>query len=177
VLDRLLARFRFVRNLIALRDAAAKEVYLHQQTAHKAEAAAAMIEEERAVLEEQIGAVRHSLEVETAKRIAAETIAAARGQELEWLRTQFQHAEEARDTAVSERLQSLDLVNSALLTKRADDGPVDFAQFKPLTQSPAKLKPAAMIRQAERAFVNGIRLKAKGAQPPAEPQPVTDKVQ
>lgn len=167
MINSLLRPFQFVRALQA-------EVEISRR--HKREADV-MIEELVGKLEEHeatIAGLRHSLEIAQTKRIAAEQIAVSRGTELEWLREQFQRVESQRESARHDQLQSLDLVNVALLkTAEAEAPPTkeQMAQWKPVPKLNRQSIP--LMRKAQQAFIDGIRAKAKAANAP----PATEKVQ
>ncbi len=75
--------------------------------------------------------LQSQVEIEQAKRISAEAIAVERGKSIDRLEEQIRAANDSRDKAVSERAESLNLVNTALLKQLSpqDQPPVDISQF------------------------------------------------
>ncbi len=166
MLNRLLLEFPFVRGL---------QLEIEAIRRDKKEAGAMVEElvEKIDEMEASATSLRHSLEIESAKRIAAEQIAVSRGTELEWLRGQFQRVEEQREAARHDQLQSLDLVNTALLVKAQADAPPtkeQLEQWKPVPKLTQQSVP--LMRRAQYAFIEGLRNKTRAAT-----APVIEKVQ
>ena len=116
----------------------------------------------------ELEATQNALQVERARRIAAETVAAERAQQLERAWEAARSAESARNEAVGERLKSLDLVNTTLLNAMGPEkAPPDIHQFKAIPKQ--KQHAVAVMRQADRRFytslVTGEFFKKKPAQP------------
>ena len=113
-------------------------------------------------LEEQGSELTHALEMERTKRIAAEQIAVSRGTELDWLRDEFRKVQESRDNAVSERVQSLDLVNLTLLRQHESESAPTQEQLKEYKPVPkAMQQPVPLMRKAQRQMIQGLREKSK----------------
>jgi hypothetical protein len=157
-LNRLIRHSRLFRETLA---AYSNETLESEALRLKAAESKAMIEELLGKLDEsesEKAELSHSLEVERTKRIAAEQIAVARGAELDWLRSEFDRAQEARDAAVAERLQSLDLVNLTLLKQAEADAPPtkeQMSEWKPVPKRTQQAVP--MMRQAQHKLIQGLR--------------------
>jgi hypothetical protein len=104
---------------------------------------------------ERCGELTHQLEIERAKRIAAETVAAERGSQITFLRESLDKVETSRDEAISERLKSLDLVNSALLRPLAPEAAPDLGQYKAIPK--LKRQAVAEMRLDNQRFMTAMR--------------------
>jgi multidrug resistance efflux pump len=155
MLNKFLLRFVFVRELQA--DLEASKQHCRALASGQDELEATIAD-----LEDKIGTLEHSLDIERTKRIAAEQIAVSRGEELDWLRGEFDKAQQSRDAAVSERVQSLDLVNVTLLKHtEAEAAPTkeQMADWKPIDKRMKQGIP--MLRQAQHALVRGLQNKSR----------------
>lgn len=87
----------------------------------------ALAEAERAriAMEEELRSLRSTIEVERAKRIAAESVSSERLAEILRLRTDLQSAGEREQN----RMKSLDLLNVKLMESKAEPPPPDIKQF------------------------------------------------
>ncbi len=160
MLERLLLRFRFVRGLQGALEASEHHVDILNDSKKEA---AAMVESLLGKMEESeatLAEANHYLDIERTKRIAAEQIAVARGTELDWLREQFKRADDARDAANSERLQSLDLVNTALLKTTEAEAAPSKETLQSFKAVPKKMNQAVpMMRKAQGDLIRGLRAK------------------
>lgn len=88
---------------------------------------AALTEAERAriAMEEELRSLRSTVEIERAKRIAAESISSERLAEILRLRTDLQSAGEREQS----RMKSLDLLNVKLMESKVEAPPPDIKQF------------------------------------------------
>jgi hypothetical protein len=86
-----------------------------------------LADSERATIqnESELRGLRHQLEIERAKRVAAESIAAERLSEIERLRIDLRESGDRE----RERMKSLDLLNVKLMESRVEPPPPDIKQF------------------------------------------------
>ena len=73
--------------------------------------------EDAADLERTSSELTQALEVERARRVAADAVAAERKDSIERMIAELGRSNDARDAAVNQRMASVDLVNSALLKR------------------------------------------------------------
>lgn len=78
-------------------------------------AAVGRIAAERDDIRRQLDATTSELAVERNKRVSAEAIAVERGRTIERMDTEVKRANESRDAAISQRMATVDGVNSVLL--------------------------------------------------------------
>lgn len=99
--------------------------------------------------------VIHQLEIERAKRIAAETVASERGGQVTWLREELAKAQERGESARTEQLQSLNLVNSALLKPLTPEPIPDMSQWKVVSKQ--KVQATTMRQRDDQIFADAMR--------------------
>lgn len=114
----------------------------------------------------ELSELRTELEIERNRRVAAETLAEDRAQQIAQAYEFVKQANESRDAAVSERLKSLDLVNAALLSQHGPEKPPpDIKQFKAVPKD--RLSAVVEARKHDREFMTGMlnRLNKKPVPP------------
>lgn len=99
--------------------------------------------------------VIHQLEVERAKRIAAETVASERGGQVAWLREELAKAQDRGESARAEQLQSLNLVNTALLKPLTPEPEPDMTKWKPVPKQ--KVQAMNMRHRDDQIFQDAMR--------------------
>lgn len=105
---------------------------------------------------EELETVQNALQLERAKRISAETIAQERLQQLERAWECANRAESSRQEAISERMKSLDLVNTHLLKLHSTETTqaIDLKNFKTIQK--AKRQAVPLMREADRMFRDAV---------------------
>lgn len=99
--------------------------------------------------------VIHQLEIERTKRIAAESVASERGGQITYLREELAKSQSSRDEAQSAQLNSLNLVNTALLKPLTPEPVPDMTQWKAV---PKQKVQAMNMRQADdRKFADAMK--------------------
>lgn len=101
--------------------------------------------------ESELRDLRHQLEIERAKRIAAESISSERLSEIERLRIDLRESGDRE----RERMKSLDLLNVKLMESRVEPPPPDIKQFA--LQQVERLKDT--IRSQNRAVDHALLMK------------------
>lgn len=99
--------------------------------------------------------VIHQLEVERAKRIAAETVASERGGQVTWLREELAKAQTRSEAARVEQLQSLNLVNTALLKPLTPEPEPDMTKWSAVPKQ--KVQATAMRQRDDQMFADAMR--------------------
>jgi len=166
VLSRLLRKFEFVRELESR--CASNSKGWSDAVAQGCSLGAQLQESE-----ERVAELQHCLDIERVKRISAEQISVSRGNELDWLRDQYSEALKSRDAAISERVQSLDLVNVTLLKQQEAEAPPtkdQMAAWQPVLKSKQQAVP--LMRKAEHQMIKGLQAKSRRINQP----PISDKV-
>ena len=121
--------------------------------------------------------VLHDLDIERAKRIAAEQMAVDREKELEWLREAYAQVIQSRDQAVSQQFESLNLVNVTLLKQaEAEAAPTKevLQSFKPVPKRGGQ-QGVSLMRRVENDFLHKLRMKDKRVDS-TQSTPAADKV-
>ena len=125
------------------------------------------LEYENQHLSTGIADAQNQFHAEVAKRISAEQLAVSRGNDIDWLRGELAKSQEARDAAISARLQSLDLVNSALLKAKEPEVNPTPEQLKQYASVQVRSEPATrLIRQATHRLIDGLQEKDRKARAP-----------
>lgn len=78
-----------------------------------------------------------SLDAERARRLAAETVAAERREEIDRLITQNREQRETLDTIMQDRLKSLDSINLRLLEPRTAEPTPDLEKYRKMARTEA----------------------------------------
>ncbi len=99
--------------------------------------------------------VIHQLEIERAKRIAAETVASERGGQVTWLREELAKAQGRVEDARAEQFQSLNLVNTTLLKPLTPEPAPDMTQYKAVPKQ--KVQATAMRQRDDKIFADAMR--------------------
>lgn len=99
--------------------------------------------------------VIHQLEIERARRIAAETVASERGGQVTWLREELAKSQERGESARAEQLQSLNLVNTALLKPLTPEPVPDMSQWKVVSKQ--KVQATTMRQRDDQVFADAMR--------------------
>lgn len=104
-----------------------------------------------ASLSGQLTETAQLLDLERAKRIAAETLAVERSKHIDELKEQLAASEKARNEAVTERMKSVDLVNTTLLGQFGPEKPPpDIKQFSKI---PGRQQRGPLGRRMDAQFV------------------------
>lgn len=107
-----------------------------------------------ASLSGQLTEAQQLLELERAKRIAAETLAVERSKHIDELKEQLAASEKARNEAVTERMKSVDLVNTTLLGQFGPEKPPpDIKQFSKI---PGRQQRGPLGRRMDTQFARDV---------------------
>lgn len=116
----------------------------------------------------EVAELRGELSVEMHRRVASDAIAEERAAQIEQLYVLLNAANQERKDANSERLKSLDLVNTHLLNQNGPEKPPpDIKTFTKVRKT--SVHASALARRADQAFFDKYIRKEQKPTPPETP--------